>query len=104
MHGRSHCLLLYPGFYKTLCLNIDSLINKLLNAYLFFLAKMKTFLVLTFNISYVTSGMVKNIRTPANIITLTTKSADVDAPITPDEVCLSNPSILLYFVLQSLVV
>lgn len=32
--------------------------------------------------------MVKNERLPANIITPTTKAADHDIPITPDEVCL----------------
>lgn len=31
MHGRSHCLLLYPGFYKLACLNIVRLMNTVLN-------------------------------------------------------------------------
>lgn len=40
-------------------------------------------------IAFVTAGMVKNQKLPVNILTPTTKAADHDVPVTPDEVFLS---------------
>lgn len=39
-----------------------------------------------FNIWYCTTGLVKNQKLCANILTPTTKAADHDVPVTPDEV------------------
>lgn len=35
-----------------------------------------------------TTGMVKNEKLPANILTPTTKAVDHDVPVSPDEVCI----------------
>lgn len=35
-------------------------------------------------------GMVKNQKLPTNILTPTTKAADHDVPVTPNEVCFSS--------------
>lgn len=45
--------------------------------------------------------MVKNERLPANIITPTTKAADHDVPITPEEVCIYCYTYMLYAFLLS---
>ena len=39
------------------------------------------------------TGMVKNQKLPKNILTPTTKAADHDVPITPDEVRCTMPSL-----------
>lgn len=41
------------------------------------------------------TGMVKNQKLPKNILTPTTKAADHDVPITPDEVRCTMPSFII---------
>lgn len=44
--------------------------------------------------------MVKNEKLPANIITPTTKAADHDVPITPDEVCILFSAFLILSIIH----
>lgn len=45
------------------------------------------YLILLISLRLSAIGMVKNQKLPANILTPTTKAADHDVPITPEEVC-----------------